>query len=224
MQYITLSHQLEENSPVHFNLRKPKIVPNSQITKGDGYNSFIITAENHSGTHIDAPGHFIEGGKTISEYQPYELIYGNPLILDVRKGPNEIIELQDINEINLNHVDCLLFRTGFEVYHDEHPEKYLTQNPGISPEAVYWIRQNFQGIRCLGIDTISMSSYQNPEPGRQAHLNAFMDDEKLGKPLLLIEDMKLGSIKTEELDWVIVVPWQIKGIDSAPCTVIAKLS
>ncbi len=26
MQYITLSHQLEENSPVHFNLRKPKIV------------------------------------------------------------------------------------------------------------------------------------------------------------------------------------------------------
>jgi len=53
MQYITLSHQLEENSPVHFNLRKPKIVPNSQITKGDGYNSFIITAENHSGTHID---------------------------------------------------------------------------------------------------------------------------------------------------------------------------
>jgi arylformamidase len=224
MQYTKLSHELEEDSPVHLNLKKPKIIHNSQIPRGDGYNSFIITAENHSGTHIDAPGHFIDGGKTISEYLPDELIYTNPLILDVIKGPNGIIELQDINGVNLNDVDCLFFRTGFEVYRDNHPEKYLTQNPGISPEAVYWIRENFPGINCLGIDTVSMSSYQNPEPGRQVHLNAFKDDEKLGKPLLLIEDMKLGSTKTEELEWVMVVPWQIKGIDSAPCTVIAKLS
>jgi len=36
--------------------------------------------------------------------------------------------------------------------------------------------------------------------------------------------MKLGNIKTEELKWVMVVPWQIKGIDSAPCTVIARLN
>ncbi|HEY0196094.1 MAG TPA: cyclase family protein, partial [Methanobacterium sp.] len=86
-----------------------------------------------------------------------------------------------------------------------------------------WIRENYPGIRCLGIDSVSISSYQNPALGRQAHVNAFKEGEKLGESLLLIEDMKLGSIKTEDLEWLMVVPWQIKGIDSAPCTVIAKL-
>jgi len=142
----------------------------------------------------------------------------------VIKGPNETINLQDVREVNLNDVDCLFFRTGFEVHRDKHPEKYLTENPGISPQTVSWIRENYSGIRCLGIDTVSMSSYQNPEPGKQAHVIAFKENEKLGEPLLLIEDMKLGNIKTEELKWVMVVPWQIKGIDSAPCTVIARLN
>lgn len=224
MQYTTLSHLLEENSPVHMNLKKPEVIHNSQIPRGDGYNSFIITAENHSGTHIDAPGHFIDGGKTISQYRPDELVFNKPMILDVIKDPNETINLQDVHEVNLSDVDCLFFRTGFEVYRDEHPEKYLTENPGISPETVSWIRENYPRIRCLGIDTVSMSSYQNPEPGRQAHVNAFKENEKLGEPLLLIEDMKLGDIKTDELKWVMVVPWQIKGIDSAPCTVIARLN
>lgn len=223
MQYTTLSHALEEKSPVHMNLKKPKVIHNSQIPRGDGYNSFILEVENHSGTHVDAPGHFLDGGKFISKYGPDELTFNSPLIVDVIKGPNKSIELQDVHEIDLSGVDCILFRTGFEVFRDNHPEKYLTQNPGISPETVNWLRENYPGIRCVGIDSVSISSYQNPAPGRQAHVNAFKEGEKLGEPLLLIEDMKLGSIKTEDLKWVMVVPWQIKGIDSAPCTVIAKL-
>lgn len=223
MQHTTLSHVLEENSPVHMALKEPEFIHNSQIPRGDGYNSFIITVENHSGTHVDAPNHFLEGGKTISEYLPDELIFNNPLILDIPKGPNELIELQDISDRKLSNVDCLFFRTGFQEFRDDYPEKYLTQNPGISPETVYWIRKNFPGICCLGIDTISISSYKKPKPGRKAHINAFKDSEKLGEPLLLIEDMKLDNIKNEDLKWVMVVPWQITGIDSAPCIVIAKL-
>lgn len=223
MQHITLSHVLEENSPVHMALKEPEFIQNSQISSGDGYNSFIINVENHSGTHVDAPCHFLERGKTISEYLQDELFFKNPLILDIIKGPDEIIEPQDLHEIDIDGFDCLFIRTGFEVYRDNHPEKYKTQNPSISPEAVQWLRENFPGIRCLGIDTVSFSSYNNPEPGRKAHVNAFREGENLGEPLLLIEDMKLGSIKTEDLEWVMVVPWQISGIDSAPCTVIAKV-
>lgn len=223
MGYITLSYILEETSPVHMSLKKPQIIRNSQISRGDGYNSYRINVENHSGTHVDAPGHFIEEGKLISDYHPDELVFNNPLILDISKGQNELIGIDDVFETGLDGVDCLFFRTGFEKFHGSDPEKYITQNPGISPETVYWIRKNFKSIRCLGMDCISISSYQNPELGKEAHLNAFEENYMFGEPLLLIEDMKLDNVKNEDLESIIVVPWQIKGIDSAPCTVFAKV-
>ncbi len=222
MGYKTLSYALEETSPVHKGLNEPKIIHNNQIPD-NGYNTYMIHVENHSGTHVDAPGHFIEGAKIISDYMPDELVFGNPLILDIPKGPNELIKIWDISKIDFNGVDCILFSTGFEKFHGDDPEKYLTQNPGIAPEVVYWIRKNVKSVRCIGIDCVSMSSYQNPESGKETHLNAFKEHNEFGEPLLLIEDMKLRNVKNEDLESVIVVPWQIKGIDSAPCTVLAKL-
>ena len=224
MQYITLSHALEETSPVHIGLKKLEIIPNSQVSKGGGYNSYIISVENHCGTHMDAPAHFLDEGKTISDYSQDELVFNNPLFLDVPKRQEELIKLEEISDFNLEGKDCIIFRTGFEKYRNEDPDTYLTLNPGIEPELVYWIRQNYPKIRFIGIDCISISSYGKPEQGRKAHLNAFMENEELGESLILVEDMKLDKIKNmESIESLIVVPWQIKGIDSAPCTVIAKI-
>jgi len=51
-----------------------------------------------------------------------------------------------------------------------------------------------------------------------------MENEELGEPLLLVEDMNFENIENpHSIEKVIVVPWQIKGIDSAPCTVMAKI-
>ena len=222
MGYITLSYALEETSPVHIGLKKPEMVHNNQIVDGKGYNTYLINVENHSGTHVDAPGHFVEDGKIISEYQPDELVFNNPLIVDIPKGPNELVKIWDISKLDFNDADCILFRTGFEKFHSDDPEKYLTQNPGISPEVVYFIRKNLKNVRCIGIDGVSMSSYQNSKSGEE-HVNAFKKSKDFGEPLLLIEDMKLGNVKNEDLESVIVVPWQIKGIDSAPCTVLATI-
>ncbi len=223
MSCLKLSYSLDVNSPVHVGLKKTDIIHNSQISKGDAYNSYLLTIENHSGTHVDAPGHLLEDGKIISDYSPEELIFKDPLILDIPKNENELVELQDVMDINLNDVDSLLFCTGFEKFREDYPEDYLTQNPGISPEVIYWIREKFPNVRCLGIDCISISSYQNPEIGTEAHLNAFRKNKKLSEPLLLIEDMKLDDIKNKDLKWLMVVPWQIKGVDSAPCTVLADI-
>ena len=87
-----------------------------------------------------------------------------------------------------------------------------------------WLRENYPQIICIGIDCISISSFQKAKQGKEAHLNAFRENEKLGKPLLIVEDMKLQEIKNlSTIQSITVVPWQIKGIDSAPCTVIAKI-
>ncbi|MBI5680960.1 MAG: cyclase family protein [Methanobacterium sp.] len=222
MPYKKLSHTLEETSPVHIGLKNLEITPNSQVSKGGGYNSYIISVENHCGTHMDAPGHFLDEGKTISDYSQNELVFNNPLILDIPKEHNRIIKLEEIAEINLEGKDCLIFKTGFEKYRKDDSDTYLTSNPGIDPDLIYWLRKNHPDIRCIGVDCVSISSYKKPEQGKESHLNAFKENEELGEPLLLVEDMKLDGVSNISVEHIIVVPWQINGIDSAPCTVLAK--
>jgi len=67
---LRLSYTLQEDSPVHRGLKKLEITPVNQISDGDDYNTYYIALENHCGTHVDSPAHFLEGGRKISEYQP----------------------------------------------------------------------------------------------------------------------------------------------------------
>ncbi len=222
MRYMLLSHIINENAPLYGNTPKPSIVSHSKISNGDSSNTSIISIHNHTGTHIDAPKHFIDDGKSIFEYSFEELVFKHPVVVDCTIGQAQLLMPEHLmqNSSSLKDADCLLLRTGFEKYRKE--KIYVTHNPGISPEAILWIRSNYPKVRCIGIDTISVSSYQKREIGRQAHRDAFIKKEGLGDPLLLIEDMKLSEV-TEMISYLFVLPMQLESIDSAPCNVLAIL-
>ena len=222
MRSTLLSYPIDDDTPFYIGTTKPTITPNNQISKGEDYNTYIITVGNHCGTHIDAPNHFIPRARKISDYSIKELTFMNPLILDCPKGPEELIKVEDLPEEELEGVDCLFFHTGFGKYRSSDQDTYLTRNPGIAPEVISWLRKNFKNIRCLGIDCVSITSYKQEDLGKKAHVNAFKEEKGLGEPLLLIEDMDL-NVKSESLKQVIVLPWQINKVDSAPCTVLAEL-
>lgn len=224
MKYRILSYPIDENTPVYGNTPKPKINSYRQISKGDSSNSNIITIHNHTGTHVDASRHFIPDGKLISDYSIDELIFNDPLLIECPKAPGENIELEEIQVATqkLDGVDCLLLHTSFGHFRDR--EIYRTHNPGIAPEVIFWLRKNFQEIRCIGIDSISISGFQHRELGREAHTSAFIKQDRLGEPLLLIEDMNLEMLSPEDkLKKIFIIPWQISGIDSAPCIVLAEV-
>jgi len=184
----------------------------------------MITLHNHAGTHVDAPAHFISGGRPISDYSLDELIFENPMLIGCPKTPGGQIGLGDISTKKLEDIDCLLLRTGFGRFRKKDPETYRTQNPGITPEAIQWIRKEHPRIRCIGVDSISISAFQDREQGREAHKTAFKKEDYSGEPLLIIEDMKLSAITThDKLKKVLIIPWQISGIDSAPCVVLAEV-
>jgi arylformamidase len=233
MRYVYLSYYIHEKSPVYVGLKTPSILTKCHISS-EGYNTSIIIVENHSGTHVDAPAHFLEEGKTIGEYSLEDLIFSRVMIWDCPQASDELIDLNDfyksdLNKEDIKNVECLLIRTGFSQYRTKDLSKYLTNNPGISEDFIHHIRNNYPQIRALGIDCVSISPYNNPESATKAHKTAFVrkedvNDENYGEPLLLIEDMKLQNIPAPgNIEKLFVVPWQIKGMDSAPCTVIAQL-
>lgn len=163
----------------------------------------------------------MEGGKRISDYRMDELVFHKPKIIDVPKDEEELVMLEDIQQFDLNNIDALFFKTGFESFRIDNPDKYVNKNPGVSPEVVGYIRRDYPEISLLGMDSLSFSSSKYPELGIEAHINAFKMKSDFSEPLLLLEDMKLSQIESKRLDKVIIVPWQILDVDSAPCTVLA---
>lgn len=223
-RYEILSYPINAATPMYGSAPGPVIVPFSQIANNDTSNSYSISFFNHTGTHIDAPRHFVDKGKSISEYAVDELIFNHPVIVDCPKEGAELITTDDLKNVSyqLQISDCLLLRTGFGRFRNE--ERYMTNNPGIAPKTIRWIRKEYPSIRCIGIDSISISSFQYRNEGREAHRAAFIEQSDFGEPLLLIEDMKLDAVTEERLGTLIVLPWQIDGLDSAPCNIIAILS
>ncbi len=233
MKHVYLSYYLQEESPVYVGLKKPSIQSECSIPR-DGYNTSIISVENHSGTHVDAPAHFLEEGKTISDYNLSEFIFNRVMLWECEKNSHELVTVEDLleshlTESGLDNVDCLLIRTGFFKYRKNNVEKYLTHNPGISEDLIHYLREKFPQIRALGIDCVSISPYTNPASANKAHKTAFLGSEDFNgdtcsEPLLLIEDMKLQAVpKNAIIEKLFIVPWQLKGVDSAPCSVIAQL-
>jgi len=223
-KYILLSYCIDESTPVYGNTPQPQILQNSSISSGDTSNTFNLKIHNHTGTHIDAPYHFQNNGNKISDYSLEDLIFSSPVVLGCTVGKEGNISSDSLmlSADRLEGADCLLLRTNFGIFRNE--DVYRTHNPAILSEAIKWLRKEFPSIRCLGIDTISISSYQNRDEGRKAHNEAFILKEGSGEPLLLIEDMNLESLKDSHiLKKIIVIPWQIKGIDSAPCSILAEI-
>lgn len=218
-----LSYPINAATPAYGSTPVPKFKPYSRIAKGDTSNSCIISMHNHTGTHIDAPKHFIDNGRSISEYTLDKLIFKSPILVDCPKDSADLISPKELQPAlhQLQKCDCLLLHTGFGRFRAE--EKYRTHNPGIAPETILWIRREYSGIRCIGIDTISISSFQHRDEGREAHIAAFKELDEFGEPLLLIEDMKLNINSSERFGIMFVFPWQIEGLDSVPCSILVEL-
>ncbi|AIF70013.1 hypothetical protein PAP_08125 [Palaeococcus pacificus DY20341] len=85
MKLVDLSMSLSKETPTYPGDPKVEIKPWASIGK-DGYYMNALSFGEHSGTHVDAPAHFIKSGATIEEV-PLERFMGNALVIDVSNLP-----------------------------------------------------------------------------------------------------------------------------------------
>jgi arylformamidase len=214
--YIYLSYFLDENTPLYGGEKGIKMVPDRAIKNGDTANTKRVTLHNHSGTHIDFPNHFFDDGKVAQDYAASFWVFNHVHVLNKTAALDELIVLTD-DELQSIPVDTefLIFKTGFSAFRNQ--DQYWTNNPGISPEVADTLRKQCPQIRAIGMDFISLTSYQNREIGRVSHR------EFLAKsPILLIEDMDLRHL-TETPMQVICLPLLLANADGAPISIIAQV-
>jgi len=190
------------------------------MDKGDACNAVSLTLSNHSGTHVDAPSHFLKDGKALDGYLQADLIFTDPYIVDCRKGPDELIAIKDLQPVAVRHdTSALLIRTGFSKYRSSDPQVYSYHNPCLLPETAEWIRKEFRNLKLIGIDTISFSSRSHRTLGAETHRTLFDGKKFKGPPLLIAEDMNLPE-GIDRLDQLIIIPMFSLPLDGSPCAAL----
>ena len=156
----------------------------------------------HTGTHIDAPIHYLKTGDTI-----------DTIPLESLLGPCRVIDLGDIEGIiprdqivgKIGDEKRILLKTSFSGKNG-----FIENYPSLSLDAAKYIVSC--GVRCIGIDSPSIESYQC-DGSVHRHL--------LSNTCLIIELLDLSGVP-EGVYEMVALPLRLTGLDGAPARVILK--
>ena len=82
-QWIYLSYPLKEQTPLYGNSGKLEFQRKQQIKNGDSSNNTELHFLAHSGTHLDAPYHFDDHGKSLDEYPADNWVFNHTWLISV---------------------------------------------------------------------------------------------------------------------------------------------
>ena len=122
----------------------------------DGYDSEAMFLSTHTGTHVDAPSHFVPDGDSIDSI-PVNRLLCNGTLIKVRKRSNQLIEQKDLVNSDIREGDAVIIATGWE--RNVSKNNYMTENPGLSEQAAKYLAK--KRINAVGIDGPSIDAGSN---------------------------------------------------------------
>lgn len=206
-----LSHPISEEMPVYPGEPPPEFYPIFSIGK-DKVNVTKIVLASHTGTHVDAPKHFLPS-KTADDVNdiPLQKFIGECVVLDLSdKGVGHGITDSDLNKyskmIRQAGTDILLIYTGTSDQWSKN-EGVRTNFSYLEPSAAQWLVDH--NIKCVGIDSFSMEKY-----GFQKGLT---HEKLLSSGVGIIEGInsKLKEFVGKRM-FLVCLPLPLKGIDGSP--------
>lgn len=202
MKIYDISMTIHEMMTVYKNKpeKKPKITNRSNFQTAQAYES-TITMDMHTGTHIDAPLHMIEGGETMSLYS-IERFVVKAKVLDLTHI-EEAINQKDLEAFDIQENDFILFKTrnsSVEVF--DFNFVYLEKSG-----AKFLVDRKIQGV---GIDALGIERNQ---PNHETHKLL------LGNQIMIVEGLRLKDVPEGEYT-LIVLPLKILETEAAPARAI----
>ncbi len=170
------------------------------LERGGQYSFTCLDMHSHCGTHLDAPAHFIRGGRCIEDYSPYEFC---PLVevLDCRGLLD--ISAADLSMRIMDPDAALLLRTDAGDFPDE---QYIAEHPGLSEDAARLLVD--RGPRLLGIDYLSVE--RDGDGSFPVHMKL------LGAGFLLLEYIDLRHVEPG-IYRLLCLPLRLTEAEAAPC-------
>jgi arylformamidase len=152
-----LTHLIFEGMPTYPGEPKPEFSPHFRL-KRDKVNVTKLIMSSHTGTHVDAPKHFISDAQGVDSLSLNKFI-GETVILDVSKkevGRGVTDTELDTHKKMVKDNDILLLYTGTSKDWNKN-ENTIKKFTYLEPTAAEWIVEH--NIKCVGIDSCSMEKY-----------------------------------------------------------------
>ena len=207
MKVIDLTLTVSEKIPTFPGSPKPHFIEWETIPK-DGYNLELLFLSTHTGTHIDAPFHFVKNGKKIHEIMPERLV-NEAVLIRIGKNSNRSISKTDIQNFEqkngkIENDSTVIFYTGWQK--NLNKEFYFTENPGLSVSAAKYLVS--KKINMVGIDSPSIDLGTDSK---------FSVHHVLAKNnILIVENLaNLGKIKSNNFH-LITSPLKLKNATGSP--------
>jgi arylformamidase len=206
MKYYDISLSLSADTVRWITSQPFELHERRRTSRGDHNNSSAVTMSLHSGTHMDAPFHFVPDGITIDKL-PLDLFIGPALVHAVET--ERYIKAEHVAAIQFDGITRVLFKTR---------NSELLKRGSYDPDFVAFSVEaaealSGRGVKLVGLDYLSVA--HAGEEQVPVH-RAFLD-----RGVALLEGIDLSEINPGRYE-LICFPIRIRGADGAPCRAVLR--
>ena len=207
MKVIDLTLTISEEIPTFPGSPQPNFI-NWETLEKDGYNLELLFLSSHTGTHIDAPYHFLKKGQKIHQIVTRRLVT-EAILIKIRKGANQSITKTDIQKFEkkygkIDDGSTVIFHTGWQK--NLKKESYFLKNPGLAVSAAKYLAS--KKINLVGIDSPSI------DLGKDSKFSVHHILAKSG--ILIVENLVNLEKINSEMFHLIVAPLKLKNATGSP--------
>ena len=177
-----------------------------RIADGQPYNVTKVTMGVHSGTHVDAPFHFLADGATV-EALPLEILMGKVLVVQITA--REAIDVAELESLDLADEIRVFFKTRMsgQLRSRQFQEDFVHITPAAAARLVQ------AGIKLVGVDYLSVEKFQSPDFASHHAL--------LRAGVVIVEGLDLSEVDPGEYEMA-CLPLRIVGADGSPARVVLR--
>jgi arylformamidase len=192
----------EGDAPMKFEFLK-------DMRKGDAFTLSVYSLGAHSGTHIDAPMHFVRDGASIDRV-PLEPLIGPARVIDIADNV-QAIAAAELDRHAWRGAQRVIFRTRSSLRGWMSSSTFRRDFAYIAPDAAQLLAD--AGVQLVGIDYISAEQFGAPAPRTHRIL--------LGKGIPIVEGLALEGVRAGDYD-LIVLPMKVAGHEGAPARAVMR--
>lgn len=182
------------------------ITQSSHIDRGDTATVSRLEMGAHTGTHVDAPAHFIRGGAGV-ESLDLDLLVGPALVIHALE--QDVLSVEVLEELAIPPgIERLLFRTRNSERWSQGKGEFWTDYVGVTGEAARWLIE--RGVQLVGIDYLSVAPFAELVPPHRT---------LLGAGLIILEGLDLSGVAPGMYN-LVCLPLKLVGGDGAPTRAI----
>ena len=183
-----------------------KLTPQSHPSRDQSHTVRLTNVElgSHTGTHIDAPWHMLDGGRRLNQI-PLETLIGPASVLEFPRVRS--IRRSDLESWPPGNHERLLFKTDNSRHWSD--GRFYESFVYLEPDAAEFLVQH--NVKLVGIDYLSIDRFKSENHPVHRIL--------LQKNIVIVEGLNLSSVPVGSYH-MIALPLNLQDVDGAPARVV----